>query len=131
MTMSSAARGWLGHRGTQHCTNHHPAFGFIHKNYVCGSLNLVMSFQPKDSAYFIGFFSYYYFKLVSLCSLLLPPDMAGTLPAYKVGHFGRFQEGKKSPSSRLTVADLHKARFTQESQSCYFRRIFNTLINHF
>lgn len=76
-----------------------------------------MSFQPQDFAYFIVF-SYYYFKLVRFCSLLLPLDMTEMLPAYKVGHLGRFQgREKKTPRSCLTVADLRKARFTQESQS--------------
>lgn len=53
-----------------------------------------MSFQPQDFAYFIGFSSYY-FKLVRFCSLLLPLDMTEMLPAYKVGHLGRFQGKEK------------------------------------
>lgn len=59
-----------------------------------------MSFQPQDFAYFIVF-SYYYFKLVRFCSLLLPLDMTEMLPAYKVGHLGRFQGREKKNPKKL------------------------------
>lgn len=122
----------LGYQAETAAQRSHQVFWlFFLTNYVYDSLKTVMSCQARDFAYFIVF-SYYYFKLVSFSSLLLPPDMPAMLPAYKVGHLGRFQgREKKTPRSCLTVADLRKARFTQESQSFYFRRIFNTLINHF
>lgn len=67
---------------------------FFPRNYVYDCLKTVMSCQARDFAYFIVF-SYYYFKLVSFSSLLLPPDMPAMLPAYKVGHLGRFQGREK------------------------------------
>lgn len=64
----------------------------------------MMSSQPQDFAYFIVF-SYCYFKLVRFCSLLLPLDTTEMLPAYKVGHLGRFQgrEKKKPQEAALRL----------------------------
>lgn len=63
-----------------------------------------MSFQPQDFAYFIVFFLVW-FQTGRFCSSPLPLATAAVLPAYKVGHFGRFQGrgGKKNQTQAAAL----------------------------